>query len=1007
MQIQSGKLETVVTVATVATENKSNRLFIFDTSSRTKFLIDTGSEVSVIPSKQFKNLKKSELVLHAANSTRIATYGQHLIKLNLNLRRNFNWPFIIADTTNAIIGADFLQIFHLVPDLTTKKLIDMTTNLSVKCYSAPGTSIGLSTIDKNCPLIGLLKQFPELTNPSFSSEIKHNVYHRIETKGQPVYSKARRLAPDVLKAAKTEFEHMVAQGIARLSKSQYASPLHMVKKHTNDWRPCGDYRSLNAQTVPDRYPIPHIHDFANKLHNCTVFSAIDIVKAYYHIPVHPDDVHKTAVITPFGLFEFLRMPFGLRNAPQTFQRFIDSIVQELNFVFVYLDDILVASKTYDEHIQHLKLLFSCLKEHGLTINVDKSQFAKSELKFLGHNISVNGITPLPEKVEAMQNFPQPSTKKQLRRFLGMSNFYRRFQPNIASHLKPLHDMLSQKSKTLIWSQVESNAFINTKSALANMALLCYPCDNSKLSLQVDASDTAIGAVLQQQCPNGWEPLGFFSKALDKTQKYYSTFDRELLAIYLSIKHFKFMLEGRNFTIFTDHKPIISALRSLSDKTPKQVRQLCYIAEYTCDIRHVPGKNNVVADTLSRPNVNTINTTIWTLDELIEAQKQDLELKEMRNSSSFKSVHVTPTSQIIVETSAKEDRPYIPAPLRKKLFDQYHNLSHPGIKATRKLIRPRYFWPTMTEDINHWCSTCTACGSSKILHHTKVAAVPIPIPKSRFQQIHIDLVGPLPVSNGYKHLLTIVDRYTRWPEAIPLPNIEAQTVANSIVEHWIARFGTPHTITTDRGTQFESELFQSLVRRLGTKHVHTSAYNPRGNGLVERFHRQLKASLRCLNTNPQWTVHLPLVLLGIRSSYKEDLKCTPAEMVYGTSLVLPADFIPILNEIPDPTEFVNNLKKKVNNQKSNVTRVAKTTSIVPKNLATCDYVYIRTDSSRTPLQRPYTGPYKVITRNKYTFTLDTPSGNQNININRLKPANIDKKTVTFNLPRQRGRPKKSG
>jgi len=252
---------------------------------------------------------------------------------------------------------------------------------------------------------------------------------------------------------------------------------------------------------------------------------------------------------------------------------------------------------------------------------------------------------------------------------------------------------------------------------------------------------------------------------------------------------------------------------------------------------------------------------------------------------------------------------------------------------------------------------------------------------------------------------MVDRFSRWPEAIPLPNIEAETVANALLENWITRYGTPDTITTDQGTQFESRLFNQLTKRLGTNRIHTSAYNPRANGMVERFHRQLKDSLRCLNGDPQWSTTLPLIMLGIRSCVKEDLKHSPAEIVFGTNLKLPADLVAPQEDI-EITDFVARLRSKLSNLQSADTRVPESESFIPKDLLTCKYVFIRKDAARKPLERPYTGPYRVIKRNKHTFTLDTPNGSDDVNIGRLKPANVDKKTVTFNLPKKRGRPRKN-
>lgn len=985
---------------------QSRRLFVLDRQNNRKFLIDTGADVSIIPKQHFSHIQTSDVYkLFAANGTPIKTFGTISINVNLGLRRNFKWNFIIADVTNAIIGADFLDYYALLVDIKNKRVIDGITNLKSNCHYQNTNYQRISTIDTSINYHDIVEKFKKITlPPAYVNKTlqQSTVCHQIVTNGQPIFSRARRLNSEKLNAAKIEFEQMVEAGICQPSSSPWASPIHMVKKKNGEWRPCGDYRGLNAMTVPDRYPLPHIQDFAQNFADKTIFSTLDLMKAYYQVPLDEESRPKTAVITPFGLFEFNFMPFGLCNAAQTFQRFMNHVFHDLDFVYVYIDDICIASKGEEEHKRHLELVFQRLQQYDLKINLAKCELGKSSVLFLGHTVDANGITPPTDKIEAIVNFNKPNKSFELRRFLALMNFYRRFLPDAARTQGRLQILIRGNKKKdqseIEWTDDATRAFEKCKTDLANITYLAHPLSNAQLVLNVDASDFAVGAVLHQINSDQLEPLGFYSKRMTDTQKRYSTYDRELLAIYQSVKHFKYMIDGRNCIIYTDHKPITFAFLQKPDKaSPRQLRHLDYIGQFSTDIRHVSGKDNIIADALSR--IESVSSNL-SLELIASSQQNDVELEKILKDTSSKlklTKMAVPNSNLTIfcDISTNFVRPFITTNLRKPIFELLHNLTHPGKRTTIKIINEKYVWPNMNVNINKWVKECIACQKSKISRHNKSILGTFVVPNERFQHINIDIVGPLPPSNNYRYCLTCVDRFSRWPAIIPTEDITAETIAKSLIHGWISHYGVPLKITTDQGRQFESALFKELSKLLGCQHFTTTPYHPQSNGIIERFHRTYKTAIKCYANSSNWSEILPLLTLGLRTNYKPDLNASPAEMLYGQTLRLPGDFFESnVNIDSNAPDFVNQLRSMMEKLKPVVTsNHSNDKHFIQKELQTCSHVFLRDDTVKTPLKTPYDGPYQVVRRNDKNFEIIISGKTKTVSIDRLKPAfvNIDDQT----------------
>lgn len=990
-----------------------------------QWLVDSGSAVSFLP-ESFHGQATTEgnlVNFIAANSTPITNFGELSLRIFPScLSAEVSWRFCVANVAFPILGLDFLSHFSLVVDAARlavfpsylydfKNQSTSTLTHTANIYSTGSETSSVaptSSIDLNPPpstylsspldqYQQLLAEFPNLTSdaPLLSAPV-HNVRHHIQLSNNIVFSaKTRRLSPEKLTFLSGHIQELLDLGVIRHSTSPYSSPAHLVPKLGGTFRLVGDYRKLNSLTIPDVYSIHQLHDSNSKLHGSSVFSKIDLKRAYHQIPMAEEDIPKTAISTPLGNYEYTTLPFGLRNAPATWCRFINEVLGGINFVHVYFDDILVFSRNAPEHVKHLKILFQRLSHFGLVINLNKCSFGQSEVDFLGHTINAQGISPQQAKVEAIRRMKLPEDQRTLRQFIGMASFYHNYINHFASTADPLYKLVTPGKATLkpvIFNEEARQAFNDLKESLANSTLLAHPVQNAETRIICDSSSIGLGAVLEQKQTNHWRPLAFCSRRLSSAERKYSVFSRELLAIFFAIKKFRYFVEGRTFHILTDHKPLVSAVKNTLDSyLPREQRQLEYISEFTTDIKHIQGSSNLVADALSR------NCTIYTdivantikFDDLAAEQFQSSDLLILQScpNLNIQPIRLPSGNTMLADLSFDRIRPLVPETFRRPIFTYYHSFSHSGIRASQKIIAQRFLWPNMKKNIRDWTKECLSCQRHKTTRHTKSPLQPIHEPDQRFQMIHVDIAGPLPSTNDYCYLLCVIDRFSRWPEVYPLKDTSSETVISALTNNWLSRYGIPVSIASDNQSTFTSHNWNAFLELLGIKPIHTSPYHPQSNGIIERFIRTLKTALKAADIK-DWLQNLPWVLLLLRASPKEDLDISPGEILYGQNLRLPGEFF---NDQPidaSASLFAKQLKRHMDTTKYFFTKSWPTnTPFVSDNLRSADYVFVRDDSHSLTIKPAYKGPYKVLKRYAKYYILQDFSKNGVVSIDRLKPANV--------------------
>ena len=732
------------------------------------------------------------------------------------------------------------------------------------------------------------------------------VKHTIDVGTSKPINLPLRRTPEYLKmTVRTQLEEMEAHNIIRESTSPYAAPVVMVPKKEGEMRFCIDYRQLNKATVKDRYPLPRIDDTIDALHGAQYFSTLDLFSGYWQIEIDEADKHKTAFICEYGQYEFNRMPFGLTNAPATFQRLMNKILKPVLYTsaLVYLDDIIVFSNTLDDHIQHLETVFKLLAEAGLKLKLKKCDFFKEEIKYLGHVVSRDGVTPNKAKVESIVNYPEPTNVKELSSFLGLASYYRKFIRAFAEKAHPL-TKLTRKAEPWVWGDEQRDAFRCIKNCLVSQPILGYPDFKRAFTIYTDASGFGIGAVLaqMQRPPHSSENddrevvIAYSSKHLNHREAKWSTTEKEAYAIIHAINVFKPYLYGRQFTVVTDHRPL-EWLMSKTEPTGRLARWAIKIQEYDIKIGYRSGKTNQNADCLSRipkPLIATITPKNYT--EWATAQREDEYCREIIDSLEKDEVQ-TKINYQLSETNEllnKDGKLVVPESKKTEILELNHDhmlAGHLGIAKTTARIQKHFTWHKLREDVTRYINGCIICARRKAYGASKAPLCPMPLVNRVWEKIAMDIVGPVQESvNGNKYILVASDYASRFVFTIPMKDMTARTVAKHFVNKIISKYGAPEQVLTDQGTNFLSKLVNEICKLFKIKQLQTTSYHPQTDGLVERFNRTLGDMLACyVQDEPeQWDTYLPFVTLAHNTAIQASLKQSPFYLFFGREPILPTE-----------------------------------------------------------------------------------------------------------------------
>ena len=766
------------------------------------------------------------------------------------------------------------------------------------------------------------------------------VKHRIDLKpgSKPSMQRPYRAGPKSREFVNKEVENMLHKGVISPVQSEWASPVVIVPKSDGSLRFCVDYRKLNAMTVRDTYPLPRMDECIDSLGDAKIFSTLDCNSGYWQVPIHPEDKEKTTFTSHAGTYCFNRMPFGLMNAPATFQRTLDVLLNKYNWksCLVYLDDVIIFSEDIETHFKDVDNILGTLSRAGISLKLKKCEWFTKSVKYLGHIITPGHLSINAAHTESFRELRHPRTISELRSFLGLCNVYRRFIPNFSHIAAPLNALLKKGMPTNLepFGDSESAAFDSLINAVLSPPVLSLPKRDLSFSVDTDASDYQLGAALFQADESGdRKPLGFWSRSLAPAERNYSTSEKECLAVVWAVQILRPYLQGVPFVVHSDHAAL-RWLMEIAEPSGRLMRWRLRLGDFDFRIEYKKGNKNTQADALSR--LKTLGETVVPIDEdipcfpsttpdeesltqgctaesvpdhsdhvvlaaeesreppLVPITRDEL-VYEQTNDKDCRNIvarlargeglpFAVDDQGILFRTTAGDQQIYIPRPLRDRVLrlSHYSKLSgHPGGRRLYHFLRRSFYWPSMAVDCYGVAKNCPSCARNRVLlrkHQKEMKLFPATAP---LEFVTIDTLGELiRTPRGNRFLLVITDRFSKIVRTVPLKSISAESVAKAFVTHWVMVYGPPLWLLSDNGKQFTARFFQHVCRILGIENLFTTTYHPQCNGQVERFNRTILAGLRhFIGDHPkEWDMYSDSLTYAYNTQVHRSTNCSPFELV---------------------------------------------------------------------------------------------------------------------------------